>query len=112
MQSDVKDIIIALIAIVPTLTTAISTFFLNSKRKKDKEETRRNVERNFAKQSIINLVTQDIIRVDSLGQLPENRQRIEEEYETYHKNGGNGPITRFVNDYELWLKSVEEKAKK
>lgn len=106
------EIIVALISAVPTVAIGISTIYLNSQRKKDKEENKRRVERNFAKQSIINMVTQDIIRVEALHQLPENRDNIESEYETYHRNGGNGTITRFVNDYNAWISEVERKALK
>lgn len=104
------EIITALIAAVPTLAIGLSTVYLNSQRKKDKEENRRRVERNFAKQSIINMVTQDIIRVQVLKQLPENHDNVEAEYDTYHSNGGNGSITRFVRDYELWLENVRVKS--
>lgn len=53
------------------------------------------------------MITQDIIRVELLGKLPENKDNIETEYENYHKNGGNGTITRQVTEYNNWYSSKE-----
>lgn len=96
------EIVLAIIAAIPTTATAVSTVWMNSKRQKDKEETLMVAERNAAKSSIQNMITQDIMRTEILGKLPENRDNIEAEYEVYHKNGGNGLITRQVNEYIDW----------
>ena len=101
------DIILGLIATIPTTATAVSTVYLNSQRKKDKEAMKRATERNSSKSSIQNMITQDIIRVELLGKLPENKDAIEKEYENYHKLGGNGTITRQVHDYDTWYNSKE-----
>lgn len=101
------DIILGLIATIPTTATAVSTVYLNSQRKKDKEAMKRATERNSSKSSIQNMITQDIIRVELLGKLPENKDAIEKEYENYHKLGGNGTITRQVHDYDIWYNSKE-----
>lgn len=101
------EIILALITAIPTTATALSTAWLNSQRRKDKEEAIRIAERNAAKSSIQNMITQDIIRVELLGKLPENKDNIEAEYENYHKNGGNGTITRQVAEYNNWYSSKE-----
>lgn len=101
------DIILGLIATVPTTATAVSTVYLNSQRKKDKAAMRRASERNAAKSSIQNMITQDIIRVELLGKLPENKDAIEKEYEHYHELGGNGTVTRQVHDYDSWYNSKE-----
>lgn len=108
------EVIIALIAAIPTTATALSTVYLNSKRLKDREEAierdkeaRRLAVRNASKSSIQNMITQDIIRVELLGKLPENKDNIEAEYESYHKNGGNGTITRQVAEYNQWYSSKE-----
>lgn len=53
------------------------------------------------------MITQDIIRVELLGKLPENKDNIETEYENYHQNGGNGTITRQVAEYNNWYSSKE-----
>lgn len=111
---DSTQILIAIIAAVPTTATALSTVYLNSKRLKDREEAiRRDKEqrklamRNASKASIQNMITQDIIRVELLGKLPENKDNIEAEYESYHENGGNGTITRQVAEYNAWYNKKE-----
>lgn len=103
------EVIIALIAAIPTTATALSTVYLNSKRLKDREDAiKRNEEqrklaiRNAAKASIENMITQDIIRTELLGKIPENRDNIEFEYSEYHQNGGNGRVTREVDEYKRW----------
>ena len=63
MNEQTLQIILALIAIVPTMTTIVVSVFQNSQRRRDKEEQRRRDERNAAKSSIQNMITQDIIRV-------------------------------------------------
>lgn len=95
-------ILIAIITAVPTTATAVSTVYLNSKRKKDRDEARKTAERNAAKSSIQNMITQDIIRTEILHKLPENRDAIEAEYTVYHKNLGNSTVTRQVREYREW----------
>lgn len=97
-----KEIILALIAIIPTTATALSTIYLNRQRHNDKKEQERRDACSDAKSSIQNMITQDIIRAEVLGKMPENRTDIEDEYTIYHANGGNGKITRQVNEYTLW----------
>ena len=111
---DSTQILIAIIAAVPTTATALSTVYLNSKRLKDREEAikrdkeqRKLAMRNASKASIQNMITQDIIRVELLGKLPENKDNIEAEYESYHDNGGNGTITRQVAEYNAWYNKKE-----
>ena len=101
------EVILALIATIPTTATALSTVWLNSQRRKDREEAIRIAEKNASKSSIQNMITQDIIRVEILGKLPENKDNIETEYENYHQNGGNGTITRQVAEYNNWYSSKE-----
>lgn len=111
---DGTQILITLIAAIPTTATALSTVYLNSKRLKDREEAiKRDAEqrklamRNASKSSIQNMITQDIIRVELLGKLPENKDNIEAEYESYHNNGGNGTVTRQVAEYNAWYNKKE-----
>ena len=112
---DGTQILIAIIAAVPTTATAVSTVYLNSKRIKDREdaikrdkEQRKLAIRNASKTSIQNMITQDIIRVELLGKLPENKDNIESEYQSYHDNGGNGTVTRQVEEYNAWYKKKEK----
>ena len=114
------QIMIALIAAIPTTATAVSTVYLNSKRLKDREDAikrdeaqRKLAVRNAAKASIENMITQDIIRTEILKQMPENRDNIEAEYADYHQNGGNGRVTREVEEYKAWYNQfIPAKGKK
>lgn len=97
-----KDIALAFIAIIPTTATALSTIYLNRQRHNDRKEQERRDARSDAKSSIQNMITEDIIRTEVLGKMPENMCDIEEEYGIYHANGGNGKITRKFNEYKAW----------
>ena len=97
-----KEIVLALIAIIPTTATALSTIYLNKQRHNDRKDQERRDARADAKSSIQNMITQDIIRAEVLGKMPENRTDIEDEYTIYHANGGNGKITRQVAEYMSW----------
>lgn len=97
-----KEIVLALIAIIPTTATALSTIYLNKQRHNDRKDQERRDARADAKSSIQNMITQDIIRAEVLGKMPENRTDIEDEYTIYHNNDGNGKITRQVAEYTSW----------
>ena len=85
-----KDIVLAFIAIIPTTATALSTIYLNRQRHNDKKEQERRDARSDAKSSIQNMITEDIIRAEVLGKMPENMCDIEDEYTIYHQNAGRG----------------------
>ena len=97
-----KDIVLALIAIIPTTATALSTIYLNRQRANDRKSQEKRDARSDAKSSIQNMIMEDVIRAEVLGKMPENRTDIEDEYSIYHANGGNGKITRKVNEYKKW----------
>ena len=107
MIKSMKDIVLALIAIIPTMATVLSTFYLKREQLKMKKEQQRTANRADAKSSIQNMITQDIIRAEVLGKMPENRTDIEDEYTIYHNNGGNGKITRQVNEYKNWYEQFK-----
>lgn len=102
-----KEIVLALIAIIPTTATALSTVYLNRRRQNDRYEQEKRDARADAKSSIQNMITQDIIRAEVLGKMPENRTDIEDEYTIYHQNCGNGKITRQVSEYFEWYKQFK-----
>jgi hypothetical protein len=105
---DLTAIITTTITALATTIVAITNIYMNSQRKKDKEETMMATERNAAKSSIQNMITQDIIRAELLHKMPENRDNIENEYLEYHKNGGNGTVTRQYAEYLDWYKEQEK----
>ena len=112
MNEATLSIILGLIAAIPTTATVISTIWMNSQRRKDKEEQRKRDERNSAKSSIQNMITQDIIRAELLHKMPENRDNIEEEYTRYHDAGGNSTITRQVLEYNAWIEQFKPQKSK
>lgn len=105
------ELLVALVGIIPTTATAVSTVYMNSARKKDRDEARRLAEMHASKSSIQQMITQDIIRAEILGRLPENKDNIEHEYDNYHRNGGNGTITRQFNEYKDWYSEKERSFK-
>lgn len=109
---DITAIITTTITAVATVIVAISNIYMNSQRKKDKEEARQLAEKNAAKSSIQNMITQDIIRTEILGKMPENMDNIENEYRRYEKNGGNGIMARQYQEYKLWYDAHEQNFKK
>lgn len=111
-EMDVTAIITTSITAVATVIVAISNIYMNSQRKKDKEEAKLMAERNAAKTSIQNMITQDIIRAEILHKMPENRDNIESEYLIYHQSGGNSTITRQYAEYLDWYKEQEKKLTK
>lgn len=110
---DATQIITTTITAIATTFVAVSNIYMNSQRKKDKEEAKRIAEKNAAKNSILNLVTQDIIRVELMKKGSENYQAVLKEFDEYTKNGGNSYIKDFVHEYKLWHdKSVKSRTKK
>lgn len=86
-----ESILVALISAgIPALATIV-TYFLQNKTNR----------RHQAKQSILQEITEDKVGWYCDRKFPENQQRIQDEYDEYHKNGGNGTITRKVNEYFL-----------
>lgn len=96
------EIVLALIAAIPTTATAVSTVYLNSQRKKDKEDAKIRAEINASKNAILNMITQDIIYSEILEKPPENHQAILKEFDEYTKNGGNSWLKEKVEIYIDW----------
>lgn len=111
-QMDGTAIVTTTITAIATVIVAISNIYMNSQRKKDKEEAKRLAEKNAAKSSIQNMITQDIIRAEILKKMPENRENIEVEYVDYTNNGGNSTITRQYAEYIAWYAEQEKKLTK
>lgn len=108
---DITAVITTTITAIASVVIALSNTYSNSQRKKDKEETREQLERNNAKNAILNMMTQDIIRAELLHKMPENHQAILEEFDRYQKNGGNSYIKSKLSDYEEWYASYCKNAK-
>jgi hypothetical protein len=89
-ESVIIAIISAISAGLPTVATIVTALI----------QARSN-KRNFAKQSIFNLINDDLTRA-LYGRIPENYQNILDEYDQYHKNGGNSYVSQKVEDYKAW----------
>lgn len=85
-----QDIILAFIAILPTVTTIIVGALQNRANK-----------RRSARSAITGLMVEDHVRVGE-GKAPENEQAIHEEYDIYRKAGGNSYIQSKVENYDKW----------
>lgn len=82
---------------IPAVVTLI-TFF------KQRSENRRHA----AKQSILQMIMEDQLNWELFRKFPVNYGNIQNEYETYHKNGGNGEVTKKVREYNKWYEENED----
>ena len=90
-----EQVIISLITVaIPSLTTIITSLIA----KKD------NYMHN-AKQSILQLIVEDKIRVME-GGIPENKQNVLKEFDLYSKKGGNSYVHEKVDNYIKWYSTV------
>lgn len=95
-----EKIIISLITVaIPSITTIITTLI-----------TRKDNYMHNAKQSILQLIVEDKIRVME-GGIPENKQNILKEYDEYSKKGGNSYVHEKVENYSKWYESIIKKEK-
>lgn len=94
-----KDqVIISLITIViPSITTIITSLI-----------ARKDNYMHNAKQSILQLIVEDKIRVME-GGIPENKQNILKEYDEYSKKGGNSYVHEKVEGYLKWYEGIIKK---
>ncbi len=92
-----ESIIVALItAGVPSLATLVASLWQN-----------RMNRRNSAKQSILQMIMEDQLSWELFKKFPVNYGNIQNEYEVYHKNGGNGEVTKKVREYNAWYEANE-----
>lgn len=96
-----EQIIVALITVaIPSLTTIITSLIAK------KENYMHN-----AKQSILQLIVEDKIRVIE-GGIPENKQNILKEFDIYSKKGGNSYVKEKINNYEDWYNKITKNLNK
>ena len=93
-----ENIIIAIITVaIPSVTTIITSLL-----------AKRDNYMHYAKQSILQLIVEDKIRVMENG-IPENKQSILKEYDEYQKRGGNSYVHEKVESYLKWYASIVKK---
>lgn len=86
-------VIVALISAFTTIITALMQ--------------RRRIEKNAAKQSILQMIGEDQLAV-LYGGIPTNYQNVLHEYDIYHKNGGNSYVSEKVERYKHWYARLEK----
>ena len=97
-----NDIMIALItASIPALVTLITN-----------SNSTKLSKMHSAKQSILQMMMEDVIAVEVLHKLPINYSNISYQYDIYKRNGGNSDIDKKMQEYIDWYKSVENKGGK
>lgn len=90
-----EQVIIALITVaIPSLTTIITSLI-----------AKRENYMHYAKQSILQLIVEDKIRVMENG-IPENKQNILKEFDLYFKKGGNSYVHEKVDNYIKWYNTI------
>lgn len=86
-----------LTVLIPTITTLIAAIRQSKQAKK-----------HAAKQSILQMIMEDQLNWELFRKFPVNHGNIQDEYEIYHKNGGNGEVTKKVNEYNKWYDQNED----
>ena len=90
------EIFVALITVsVPSIVTLITHLV-----------SQRTSKMHSAKQSILQMIMEDVIAVEVLHKLPVNRSNIYYEYDHYKKNGGNSDIDKKMQEYEKWYEKL------
>ena len=98
MNLDMTQILTTVITVcIPALVTILKTGKL-----------RKQANKHSARQSILQLIMEDHIRVHE-GGLPENYQNILHEYDEYIKSGGNSYIHDKVDEYKKWYSELNKK---
>lgn len=93
-------VLLALISLGSCVVTAITTIITTIIRG-------RASARHSAKQSIFQMILEDYT-ADARGKLPTNYQNILDEYDVYHKTGGNSYVTQKVEEYKKWFLEQEK----
>lgn len=86
------------ISVLTFISTAVG--FISNKRQSNRID---------AKQSLMQLIFEDQIRWELYRKLPINYVNIHKEYEIYHKNDGNGMMTKKVEAYVEWYNAIQER---
>lgn len=72
------------------------------------KKLRRQANKHSARQSILQLIIEDHVRVMEK-KLPENYQSILNEFDEYKSNGGNSYIQSKVTDYVDWYGKINKR---
>ena len=89
-----------LTVVIPTTATVIASL-----------RQAKTAKKHAAKQSILQMIMEDQLNWELFKKFPVNYGNIEDEYEIYHKSGGNGEVTKKVNEYKQWYCKNEDQMK-
>ena len=103
-------VLIALISIVPTMTTIVTAFITNKKSRQIGEQHNLENRRGQAKNSIELLILQDKVDYALFGTFPVNKTRIYEEFDNYTKSYGNTYVHKVIDEYDNWINKIERSA--
>lgn len=95
-----NEVIVASIAALAPITTVIVGAVQN-----------RSSKRASSRQSIELWIMHDQLNWLLKKQLPRHFERVFEEYELYHKKGGNGVVESEVNEYKRWVNNLAKEIK-
>lgn len=70
--------------------------------------TRRQANKHNTRSNIMQLIIEDHVRIME-NKLPENKQRIHQEYDEYVACGGNSYIHDKVEEYDAWYETLTKK---
>lgn len=70
--------------------------------------SQRTSKMHSAKQSILQMMMEDVIAVEILKKLPVNHSNIYYEYDHYKQNGGNSDIDQKMKEYEVWYNKINK----
>lgn len=74
------------------------------------KKLKRQANRHSSRQSILQLILEDKVRVMD-GGLPENYQAILNEFDEYRANNGNSYVSQKVDDYIEWIDKLKKSKK-
>lgn len=97
MEMDIATTTTECVKVLAPIATTIVTYV----------HTKRTALKHAAKQSILQMIMEDQFNWELFRKFPVNYSNIMNEYEVYHKNGGNGEVTKKVNEYKDWYISNE-----
>ena len=100
MDIDINSVV-ELVKVAAPISATVVTYF----------HTQKTAKKHAAKQSILQMIMEDQFNWEFFKRFPVNYGNIQDEYEVYHKCGGNGEITKKVKEYNDWYDANEKQMK-
>jgi len=100
MDIDINSLV-ELAKVAAPISATVITYF----------HTQKTAKKHAAKQSILQMIMEDQLNWELFRKFPTNYGNIQDEYEVYHKCGGNGEVTKKVKEYNDWYEANEKQMK-